>query len=107
MTRNRNHGNLHRHSRKILLVLPSGPTCSYVNVTRAHGCASDVTRSDNSDALSSLFCLYCNIDSLLNKHAELEGLVPEINPDIIALTEILPQNFTYAVQLGELQLGGL
>eukprot|EP00112_Aurelia_sp_Birch-Aquarium-sp1_P016644 Seg3791.4 transcript_id=Seg3791.4/GoldUCD/mRNA.D3Y31 product="hypothetical protein" protein_id=Seg3791.4/GoldUCD/D3Y31 len=51
-------------------------------------------------------CIYFNADSLLNKIAELETLVAEQDPDIIAITETLPKNCEDPVQESELSING-
>ncbi len=57
-------------------------------------------------ASSYFFLSYTNVDSLLNKRTELEALVVEYDPDIIALTENFPKNYRYEMQKAELNLRG-
>ena len=48
----------------------------------------------NSDFSDGLRVLYANVDSLLNKRAELLSTIEELNSDFILLTEVLPKNCT-------------
>ena len=49
--------------------------------------------------------LYSNVDSLLNKRAELEHLIEENKYDLILLTEILPKNYS-ALDICEFAIDG-
>ena len=53
-----------------------------------------------------LNCIYLNADSLLNKRDELKAVVSQTEPDIIAITEVLPKNTRTPVQPSELRLEG-
>ena len=53
-----------------------------------------------------LNCIYLNADSLLNKRDELRAVVSQTEPDIIAITEVLPKNTRTPVQPSELRLEG-
>ncbi len=55
---------------------------------------------------NNLKCIYSNVDSLMNKRNELLHMIGKDNPDIICLTEILPKNTRYKVEVPELQLEG-
>ena len=46
------------------------------------------------------------MDSLLNKREELETKIELFSPDVISLTEILPNNTQYEVERSELQIPG-
>ncbi len=50
--------------------------------------------------------MYFNADSLLNKRTELEALASIHEPDIIAVTEVLPKNCRDPVQKSEFNLDG-
>ena len=49
---------------------------------------ADDTSRPNGHVLK---CIYTNADSLSNKMNELELMIEEINPDLIAITEVLPK----------------
>jgi endonuclease/exonuclease/phosphatase family metal-dependent hydrolase len=54
-----------------------------------------------------LICLYNNVDTLTStKMGEMEILVKDIQPDIVALTEVKPKNCRYELQSPEIQLQG-
>ena len=53
-----------------------------------------------------LNCIYLNADSLLKKRDELRAVVSQTEPDIIAITEVLPKNTRTPVQPSELRLEG-
>ena len=55
---------------------------------------------------TKLKCIYSNVDTLLNKRTELHYLHEHDQPDIVSLTENLPKNVKFAVQLAELQVDG-
>ena len=55
---------------------------------------------------TKLKCIYSNVDTLLNKRTELHYLHEHDQPDIVSLTEMLPKNVKFAVQLAELQVDG-
>ena len=50
-----------------------------------------------------LSCIYSNVDTLLNKLTELLQVIAHDEPDVICLTEILPQNSRFPVELSEIQ----
>ena len=58
------------------------------------------------DVPVNLKCIYTNADSVLNKRKELEATIASINPDIIAITEVLPKNVKDEVQRAELEIEG-
>lgn len=53
-------------------------------------------------------CLYANADSLLNKKKELEVEIHswEEKPWVIAITEVLPKNYSYPITMAELSICG-
>ncbi len=73
--------------------------CTYVKV-----CGERAQNVHTKPVASSFSFLYTNVGSLLNKRTEREAHVAENDTDIIALTEILPQNYKYEVQKAELNL---
>ena len=48
--------------------------------------------------------MYTNVDNIMNKRNELMNIIGEDNPDVICVTEILPKNSKYAVEIAELQI---
>lgn len=54
----------------------------------------------------NIFCFYTNCDTLLNKRTELLHVIECDNPDIICLTEILPKNFRFSMDLCEIKIDG-
>ena len=62
------------------------------------------TEQPKQQQLKKLSFLYSNIDSLLNKRAELVSLIHTDNPDIICLTELLPKICKYPIQSSEFEL---
>ena len=59
---------------------------------------------DNPDL--KLKCVYTNADSTINKRRELEARIEESQPDIIAITEVLPKIHGDQIQKAELELDG-
>ena len=53
-----------------------------------------------------MVCIHANVDSLLNKRAELQAQITLHNPDIIGISEVKPKNMRYAVQECEVSLDG-
>lgn len=51
-------------------------------------------------------CFYTNVDSLLNKRAELLTVIHKDKPDVICLTEILPKTFKHELNLSEIKFEG-
>ena len=63
-------------------------------------------KSNKANAPVHLNCMYTNADSLLNKRKELEANIVSIQPDIIAITEVFPNNPEVEVQKAELEIEG-
>ena len=57
-------------------------------------------------ASTCLRVLYSNVDSVLNKRAELSVYLQLHKPVIIALVDILPKNLRYPVDENEIALDG-
>ena len=62
------------------------------------------TRRNLEMKLSSLKCMYTNTDGLLNKRDELLANIEASEPDIIAITEVLPKCGGDSIQEVELEL---
>lgn len=56
--------------------------------------------------IDKLYCIYTNVDSLLNKRSELLHITALHAPDVLALTEILPKNTRFEVDPVEIQIEG-
>lgn len=63
-------------------------------------------KSNGGGCTKNLFCFYTNSDTLLNKRAELLHVIENDKPDVICLTEVLPKNFKFHVQLSEINIDG-
>ena len=70
------------------------------------GVEPDLQSKEPVHIVNSLNCICMNVDSVLNKRAELKNLVVLEHPDIILITEVLPKNARIAVQLCELVIDG-
>ena len=62
--------------------------------------------SFTNSCTSSVKCLFTNADSLLNKFAELQALIHDESPHIIAICEVKPKNSRYAITDPEVQIAG-
>ena len=51
--------------------------------------------------ITNIKCMYTNADTLTNKMPELKALVKDIQPSVIAITEVIPKNYRYPVQKAE------
>ena len=43
--------------------------------------------------IAKIKCMYTNADTLTNKMPELKALVKDIQPSVIAITEVIPKNY--------------
>ena len=59
-------------------------------------------RRDGDNPDLKLKCMYTNADSIINKRRELEARIEESQPDIIAITEVLPKIHGDQIQKAEL-----
>ena len=48
--------------------------------------------------------MYTNADTLINKMPELKALAKDIQPSVIAITEVIPKNYQYPVQKAEIKI---
>ena len=55
---------------------------------------------------SKLTCISMNVDTLTNKLSELKFLINDINPDIIAVNEVLPKNIKNPIHKEEFSMEG-
>ena len=69
---------------------------------------SSTTRTNKKcqETVQGFKCMYTNADSLINKRSELQARIETYQPDIIAVTEILPKNRGRDIQPAELELEG-
>ncbi len=56
--------------------------------------------------IDGLRCLYTNADSLKNKLIEFQTIVRNLNPDIMAISEVYPKNYRFVLENSELQIQG-
>ena len=54
--------------------------------------------------IANIKCMYTNADTLTNKMPELKALVKDIQPSVIAITEVIPKNYRYPVQKAEIKI---
>ena len=54
--------------------------------------------------IANIKCMYTNADTLTNKMPELKALVKDIQPSVIAITEVIPKNYRYPVQKAETKI---
>ena len=61
---------------------------------------------DYAGTTQPLSCLYSNADSLLNKMDEFRSRIADLQPDIIAVTEVLPKHSHDKITSVDVQLNG-
>lgn len=63
-------------------------------------------RSPGNIGINYMKVMYSNVDCLTNKKAELHDRIYSYNPHIIALTEVNPKNYRFAVTKNEMDIPG-
>ena len=63
-------------------------------------------RVNSKASIQGFNCMYANADSLINKRSELQARIESNQPDIIAVTELLPKNLGRDIQQAELEIDG-
>ena len=53
----------------------------------------DQSTKTKTHQIANIKCMYTNADTLTNKMPELKALVKDIQPSVIAITEVIPKNY--------------
>ena len=95
-----------QHTYQAIHTLQPTPVTAHVAAHVTAHVTEHVTSRQANCTITQFTCLYTNADTLMNKRLELEAQVAEMNPYIIAITEVNPKNTRFTIDRSELQMEG-